>query len=131
MDLGIKEKSYSPEAVPSPVAPGDKKEPRINYPSFDVRDEHADELRKEYGCDVDVTGTATVKFRISGDSKDQYSNRVTFEVQSLDDIKTSGDADDDDKGDEKPDAEEETLGYKRPKQSAKESPDISADSLKD
>lgn len=136
MDLGIKQEA--PKPIDAPVSP-DSKEPKVSYPSYDVRDAAADELRKQYGCDVDVEGTAKIKFRIAGNSKDQYSNRVTIEVQSMDDIHTNGSPEGDVDDDEETDSaestgtgeaseEEKTLGYKRPV-SKKESPPMTAKDL--
>lgn len=111
-----------------PASPVDEKQPKVSYPSLNLSNKVADSFLKECDADLGDEITATVCLKITSLRKDEYGNSVGFDVLSLEDI--SG-TDDDDKGDEKPDAEEETLGYKRPKQSAKESPDISADSLKD
>jgi hypothetical protein len=121
MDLGIKDKPL--DAVPNAVG---KRERKVSYPSFDVRDEHADEIRKEQDCEMGSEGTATIKFRLTGNVQDNYSNRITFDVLTMD-ITSYGDKKKDEKK-ENEDDEEKTIGYKRPK-AEKETPSTSAKDL--
>lgn len=117
MDLGVKDKDL---ASVSPVK-ADKE--KVHYPSFDVRDEKADDIREEHECKVGTPFEAKIKGQVVGDSKDKFSNRVTFELQSMDITSYGGkESKDEDAGEEK------TLGYKRPK-TEKETPDTSAKSM--
>jgi hypothetical protein len=126
MDLGVKEKLIPAGEVPTPAP--EKKEPKTIYPSTDLRDKIADELRAA-GVEVDSEGTATIHWRCSGDTQDQYSNRITLDLHSLDDLKVE-DEDEDGEGQE-PDEEEKVLGYKR-SETKSEAPDTSAaDNLED
>jgi hypothetical protein len=129
MDLGTKEKS--PEAALPAVTSSDKS--KVSFPSFAVRDEHADELRQEYDCDVGVEGTATIRFRINGNNRDNYTNSVGIDVLSMDDINIEEGLEDTEEKKEAGEAGEaepgeKVLGYRRPK-SEKEAPKLSAKDL--
>lgn len=119
MDLG--RKADSPEGIPT-ASPAKSKEPKMIYPQFDLRDKVVEAFDKEYDCEVDDVIEAKVKLRVSGVRKDEYGQSKTFEVLSIDEVEVEGD--------EEPDDEEKSLGYKRP--SKKDAPDTSAaDDLED
>src|SRR5208282_3725853 len=99
----------------------------ISYPSFDVRDEHADEIRDERECEVGTDGEAKIKFRLTGNSKDDYSNRLTFDMLEMN-ITSYGKEDKKDKDEDED--KDDAGGYDRPK-SDKESPPISATDLEE
>lgn len=86
IDLGIK-----PEP-PSTVEAQKSEEPRIQYPSFTLRDENANKLKEETGheCTVDDYYTAVVRLRVSGVRSDEYGKSVEFEVVDMDEIEPEG-----------------------------------------
>lgn len=89
MDLGSKPESMGAEtSAPEP--------PKIQYPSFTLRDEKVDELKAETGhdCAVDDIYHAEVTLRVSAVSNDDLGKRIEFEVQELNDVEPEGAADD-------------------------------------
>src|SRR6266550_814201 len=90
MDLGTK-----PEPIGN-AEPSAPETPKIQYPSFTLRDEKVDELKTETGhdCAVDDFYTAEVRLRVSAVSNDDMGQRIEFEVQELNDLEPEGAADD-------------------------------------
>jgi len=104
------------------LATAQKPKQKASYPSFQLSDEVAEKFSSEYDCEVGDELTATVKLRVSGIRKDEYGHGITFDVVSIDDVSEKPDADDE--GGDEDDAEEKTLGYKRP-EGKHETPDLS------
>ena len=84
VDLGRKEKIYSPEpCTASKPDPKKKEKFRTIYPSFSVR--KSDPMKLKIGTEIEVK----VKLKVSGLSKDDYSGdgqqwRHEFEVVAMD-----------------------------------------------
>jgi len=91
IDLGTKPEP--PEAVGAPT----KEEPKIQYPSFTLRDENVDKLKEETGhdCQVDDVYLADVKLRVSGVRSDEYGKSIELEVVEMDEIEPEGGASED------------------------------------
>jgi len=104
IDLG-----YKSEPLGKPVK---EEGPKINYPSFDLRDENADKIKEETGhdCQVDDVYVAEVRLRVSGVRSDELGKSVTFDVLSMDEIEPEGGASEDE-----PPAEDKTKGSKSSK----------------
>jgi hypothetical protein len=79
-DLGVLPKEPSGLGQSNPETP---KKP--SYPSFTLRDEQVDRVKSDTEtCKVGEEYTATVKFRVSSNSDDNYGRSLGFDVVSID-----------------------------------------------
>lgn len=120
--------------APTPV---DEKKPKITYPGFSLSDKIAEQFTEENSPKLGDEFAATVRVKVTSLTADEYGSRVGFDVLEMDDITEEGEETDEDRkkaadaeAEESGETEEKVLGYKR-KVSAKEAPDISAESLAD
>ena len=138
MELGKKHESLGSMATPEK---SNEKEPKVTYPGFSLRDEHAAKFLDETEAKVGEEFAATVRICVTGLTDDSFGKSVQFDVIELDDIapeheegretygESSGSGSGSGEGEEESDEEEtKALGYKR-KKSKKEAPPISAKDL--